>query len=102
MHLFGIPEQLDIQMIFTENGMDAAGAVKGTLGSAQVEIVYSKISGSHIPSLIEGEGGRLLIRDLRNFKGSDLFQTVPVWKNRWFLFPKRPAAQGTGPLHWPL
>ena len=47
VHLFGIPEQLDIQMIFTENGMDAAGAVKGTLGSAQVEIVYSKISGSH-------------------------------------------------------
>ena len=47
VHLFGIPEQLDIQMIFTENGMDAAGTVKGTLGSAQVEIVYSKISGSH-------------------------------------------------------
>ena len=68
VHLFGIPEQLDIQMIFTENGMDAAGAVKGTLGSAQVEIVYSKISGSHIPSLIEGEGGRLLIRDLRNLR----------------------------------
>ena len=68
VHLFGIPEQLDIQMVFAENGVDAAGTVMGTLGSAQVEIVYSKISGSHIPSLIEGEGGCLLIRDLRNLR----------------------------------
>lgn len=68
VHLFGIPEQLDIQMVFAENGVDAAGTVMGTLGRAQVEIVYSKISGSHIPSLIEGEGGCLLIRDLRNLR----------------------------------
>ena len=80
VHLFGIPEQLDIQMIFTENGMDTAGAVKGTLGSAQVEIVYSKISGSHIPSLIEGEGGRLLIRDLRNLREVTYFNCSGVEK----------------------
>ena len=80
VHLFGIPEQLDIQMIFTENGMDAAGTVKGTLGSAQVEIVYSKISGSHIPSLIEGEGGRLLIRDLRNLREVTYFNRSGVEK----------------------
>lgn len=73
VHLFGLPEQLDVQMVFTEHGMDAAGTLKGSLGSAQVEIVYSKISGSHVPSLIEGEVGRLLIRDLRNLRGVACF-----------------------------
>lgn len=68
VHLFGIPEQMDAQMVFTEHGMDAAGTVRGHLGTARVEIVYSKISGSHVPSLIEGERGSLLIRDLRNLK----------------------------------
>ena len=41
---------------------------QGISGTARVEIVYSKISGSHVPSLIEGERGSLLIRDLRNLK----------------------------------
>ena len=68
VHLFGIPEQMDAQMVLTEHGMDAAGTVRGYLGTARVEIVYSKISGSHVPSLIEGERGSLLIRDLRNLK----------------------------------
>jgi predicted dehydrogenase len=68
VHLFGIPEQMDAQMVFTEHGMDAAGTVRGHMGTARVEIVYSKISGSHVPSLIEGERGSLLIRDLRNLK----------------------------------
>ena len=68
VHLFGIPEQMDAQMVFTEHGMDAAGTVRGYLGTARVEIVYSKISGSHVPSLIEGERGSLLIPDLRNLK----------------------------------
>ena len=68
VHLFGIPEHLDARMVFTENGMDAAGAVSGYLGAARVELVYSKISGSHVPSLIEGEKGSLLIRDIQNFR----------------------------------
>lgn len=81
--------------------MDAAGTVKGTLGSAQVEIVYSKISGSHIPSLIEGEGGRLLIRDLRNLREVTYFNRSGVEKPM-VSFPKRPAAPGNWTAPWPL
>lgn len=68
MYLFGILEQIDVQVVFTEYGIDAVGTVRGCLGAARVEIVYFKISGSHIPNLIEGEKGSLLICDLRNLK----------------------------------
>lgn len=78
VHLFGIPQQLDAQMVFTENGMDAAGTVRGYLGGTQMEIVYSKISGSHVPSLIEGERGSLLIRDLRNLREVTCFDRSGV------------------------
>ena len=99
MHLFGIPEQMDAQMVFTEHGMDAAGTVRGHMGTARVEIVYSKISGSHVPSLIEGERGSLLIRDLRNLK-EVTYKTGPALKNPWFPFPMKPAAPGNWTAAW--
>ena len=86
VHLFGIPEQMDAQMVFTEHGMDAAGTVRGHLGTARVEIVYSKISGSHVPSLIEGERGSLLIRDLRNLKEVTYKNRSGAKKPPGFLF----------------
>lgn len=66
--IFGVPDRLETDMVFCANGLDAAGSITGNLGPSEVELVYSKISGSHIPSLIQGKRGSLLIRDIRDFR----------------------------------
>lgn len=67
VRIFGRPVILNCELVLSGNGLDAAGSINGKLGAADVELVYSKISGSHIPSLIQGQNGSLLIGDLHDF-----------------------------------
>jgi len=59
--LFGAPERLSAKSIFLENGFEACGNIILEYPDSIVGIVYSKISASVNPSVIEGEGGSLTI-----------------------------------------
>lgn len=66
---FGIPEQIQADPVFCENGMDIAGSVQGRYEGkrckgAEAEILYSQVSASHVPSQIRGEKGSLVIRSI--------------------------------------
>lgn len=61
---FGIPDHIEAEPVFCENGMDIGGSVTGQWGGIRTEILYSSVSGSHIPSQINGELGRLVIQDI--------------------------------------
>lgn len=80
IRLFGMPEGLESELVYGDNGMDVAGSVTGSvtgsMGPTEVELIYSKISGSHIPSLIEGKHGSLLIRDLHNLREVTCFNQL--------------------------
>lgn len=61
---FGMPDRIEAEPVFCENGMDIAGSITGQWGSIRTEILYSSVSGSHIPSRINGERGRFVIKDI--------------------------------------
>lgn len=61
---FGQPDTLLASPVFCENGMDIAGCVLGQYKNMRGEILYSTISGSHVPGRIWGENGRLEIKDI--------------------------------------
>lgn len=66
---FGLPERIQAEPVFCENGMDIGGSVQGRYEGgcckgAEAEILYSQVSGSHVPSQIRGEKGSLVIRSI--------------------------------------
>lgn len=61
---FGMPEHFQSEPVFCENGMDIAGSIQGQCGGVRTEILYSSVSGSHIPSQIRGEQGRFVIKGI--------------------------------------
>ena len=59
--LFGSPCAVSAHSVFLHNGFEGAGNISLDYGDKQVGVVYSKISDSVNPSVIEGERGSLTI-----------------------------------------
>lgn len=59
--LFGEPESLHPVSVMLEGGIDGAGTVTADYGDMIGELVYSKITESHLSSEIQGESGVILI-----------------------------------------
>ncbi len=59
--LFGMPDRIHAESSFLHNGMEGCGILLMNYGQMQVEIVYSKITESAFPSVIQGENGTLTI-----------------------------------------
>ena len=59
--LLGLPESVRSESLFLHNGFEGAGNISLDYGDKQVGVVYSKISDSVNPSVIEGERGSLTI-----------------------------------------
>lgn len=64
--LFGLPNKIISDAIFLHNGVDGAGTILARYEQMQAELIYSKISDSHIPSQIQGEDGTLVIEEIPN------------------------------------
>lgn len=73
VHLFGLPNSLQAQAVFLENGVDGAGAAIAGYDGMQVQLLYSKISDSRIPSEIQGENGSLVIDKLSQTRRMTLY-----------------------------
>lgn len=73
VHLFGPPNTLQAQAVFLGNGVDGAGAAIAGYDGMQVQLLYSKISDSHIPSEIQGENGSLVIDKLSQTRRMTLY-----------------------------
>lgn len=59
--LFGAPLRISASSVFLHNGFEGAGSITLEYSSATVGVVYSKVSESVNPSVIEGERGSILI-----------------------------------------
>lgn len=64
--LFGMPQKIMSDAILLHNGVDGAGTILTRYEGMQAELIYSKISDSHIPSQIQGEDGTLVIEEIPN------------------------------------
>lgn len=62
--LFGMPEKIHAESSFLHNGMEGSGILLLDYGTMQAEIVYSKITESVFPSVIQGEDGTLTVDKL--------------------------------------
>ena len=61
VRLFGMPDRIHAESSFLHNGMEGCGILLMNYGQMQVEVVYSKITESAFPSVIQGENGTLTI-----------------------------------------
>lgn len=62
--LFGEPKSLQAVSVMLDGGIDGAGTVLADYGDMTAELVYSKITESHLPSEVQGEAGVLLIDEI--------------------------------------
>lgn len=61
VRLFGLPKEICARSVFLANGMEGMGTVLAGYDDMQVELEYSKINDSPVPSQIQGEDGIMLI-----------------------------------------
>lgn len=69
VRLFGLPEKISGEAVFLENGVDGEGSILLNYGEMVAEVIYSKITGCRMDSIIQGEAGNLRIdriQDTRN------------------------------------
>ena len=62
--LFGEPKEIISRSVILENGFEGMGTVFLDYGTYQVDVAYSKITDSVIPSVITGEDGSLKLGKL--------------------------------------
>ena len=62
--LFGAPKEIISRSVILENGFEGMGTVFLDYGSYQVDVAYSQITDSVIPSVITGEDGSLKLGKL--------------------------------------
>lgn len=62
--LFGKPDSITARSVKLSNGFEGSGAVLASYPQMQAELIYSKISGSKLPSEIQGENGSMLIEGI--------------------------------------
>lgn len=58
--LFGMPDNIEAESVFLENGMEGDGTLLAGYGQMNASVRYSKICDSHRPSEIRGEKGTIL------------------------------------------
>lgn len=59
--LFGRPQSLSASAVFLDNGFEGSGSITLDYGDKLCQVIYSKITDSVNPSVIEGEGGSVTI-----------------------------------------
>ena len=59
--LFGRPQSLSASAVFLDNGFEGSGSITLDYGDNLCQVIYSKITDSVNPSVIEGEGGSITI-----------------------------------------
>ena len=59
--LFGRPHSLSASAVFLDNGFEGAGSITLDYGDKLCQVIYSKITDSVNPSVIEGECGSITI-----------------------------------------
>ena len=59
--LFGRPQSLSASAVFLDNGFEGAGSITLDYGDKLCQVIYSKITDSVNPSVIEGECGSITI-----------------------------------------
>lgn len=64
--LFGMPNRIQSSSLKLSNGVDGAGTILVEYEGMQGELIYSKISDSHVPSQIQGEEGTMIISEIPN------------------------------------
>ena len=64
--LFGMPNQISSSAVRLSNGIDGAGTIVLEYDGMQAELLYSKITDSHVPSQIQGENASLVFDPLHN------------------------------------
>ena len=64
--LFGMPKKIQADAVFLPNDIDGAGTILAHYDGFQVQLVYSKICDSFVPSQIMGEKGALTFLELPN------------------------------------
>ncbi len=73
VRLFGLPKTLYADAVFLPNGVDGAGSVIAGYGEMQVQMMYSKICDSRLPSEIQGENGSIVIDKLSQTQKMTLY-----------------------------
>lgn len=66
VHLFGSPSKIHSSGTILHTGVDGQGTILMTYPEMEAVVMYSKISDSFLPSEIQGEDGRILIKKLSN------------------------------------
>ena len=64
LSLFGEPRSLASRSVFLENGFEGEGILTLDYDDKLVSVTYSKIFGGALPSVIEGEGGSIIINKI--------------------------------------
>lgn len=59
--LFGRPQSLSASAVFLDNGFEGSGSITLDYGDKLCQVIYSKITDSVNPSVIEGEGGSITV-----------------------------------------
>ena len=59
--LFGRPQSLSASAVFLDNGFEGSGSITLDYGDKLCQVIYSKITDSVTPSVIEGECGSITI-----------------------------------------
>ncbi len=66
VHLFGAPSHIHCSGTIFENGLNAQGTILLTYPELEAVVMYSKVSDSTLPTEIQGEEGRIIIKKLSN------------------------------------
>ena len=61
VRLFGLPSRVEGNALLLDNGLDGEGTILLNYPDMLAELVYSKITDSHIPSQIQGERGCMVL-----------------------------------------
>lgn len=64
VRLFGMPREIHSQAIILPDSIDGEGTIIAKYDNMLAEVVYSKISDSHVPSQIQGEKGTIIIKEI--------------------------------------
>lgn len=64
VRLFGMPKEIQSQAIILPDSIDGEGTIIAKYDDMLAEVVYSKISDSHVPSQIQGEKGTIIIKEI--------------------------------------
>ncbi|WP_440896567.1 Gfo/Idh/MocA family protein [Amphibacillus sp. Q70] len=66
--LFGMPETVTANVIMLDSGVDGLGTMSIKYPALMADLIFSKITDSHIPSEVQGENGSIVINKLSDMR----------------------------------